>query len=70
FALSSDYDKTDKATQMFFAETQNKLLFAVTEQTAAEIITGRVDATKPNMALNHGKVMWLENRILLLPKII
>ena len=26
FALSSDYDKTDKATQMFFAETQNKLL--------------------------------------------
>jgi len=29
FALSSDYDATDKATQMFFAETQNKLLFAV-----------------------------------------
>ena len=29
FALSSDYDKSDKATQMFFAETQNKLLFAV-----------------------------------------
>ncbi|MBN1930178.1 MAG: virulence RhuM family protein [Desulfobacterales bacterium] len=38
FALSSDYDKTDKATQMFFAETQNKLLYAVTHQTAAEII--------------------------------
>jgi len=35
FALSSDYDKTDKATQMFFAETQNKLLYAVTRQTAA-----------------------------------
>lgn len=33
FALSSDYDKTDKATQMFFAETQNKLLYAVTHQT-------------------------------------
>ncbi len=30
FALSGDYDKSDKATQMFFAETQNKLLFAVT----------------------------------------
>lgn len=28
-ALSSDYDSTDKATQMFFAETQNKLLYAV-----------------------------------------
>ena len=37
-ALSSDYDKTDKSTQMFFAETQNKLLYAVTGQTAAEII--------------------------------
>jgi hypothetical protein len=36
FALCSDYDATDKATQMFFAETQNKLLFAVTHKTAAE----------------------------------
>ena len=50
-ALSSDYDKTDKSTQMFFAETQNKLLYAVTGQTAAEIIVGRADASKPNMAL-------------------
>lgn len=40
FALSSDYDGTDKSTQMFFAETQNKLLFAVTGATAAEIIIG------------------------------
>ncbi|QZT36566.1 virulence RhuM family protein [Halosquirtibacter xylanolyticus] len=38
FALSSDYDATDKATQMFFAETQNKLLYAVTNQTAAELL--------------------------------
>jgi hypothetical protein len=51
FALSSDYDKTDKSTQMFFAETQNKLLFAITGQTAAEIILERADADKPNMAL-------------------
>ena len=51
FALSSDYDKTDKATQMFFAETQNKLLYAVTHQTAAEIIVSRADANKPNMGL-------------------
>ena len=50
-ALSSDYDKTDKATQMFFAETQNKLLYAVTGRTAAEIIVERADASKPNMAL-------------------
>ena len=49
--LSSDYDATDKATQMFFAETQNKLLFAVTHQTAAEIIVSRADPAAPNMAL-------------------
>ena len=51
FALSSDYDKTDKATQMFFAETQNKLLYAVTHHTAAEIVVCRADASKPNMGL-------------------
>src|SRR5574344_203005 len=55
FALSSDYDSTDKATQMFFAETQNKLLFAVTNQTAAELIESRADADKPNMALTSWK---------------
>jgi len=55
FALSSDYDKTDKATQMFFAETQNKLLFAVTGQTAAEIILNRANTDKPNMALTSWK---------------
>jgi len=55
FALSSDYDKTDKATQMFFAETQNKLLYAVTNKTAAEIIVSRANAEKPNMALTAWK---------------
>lgn len=54
-ALSSDYDSTDKATQMFFAETQNKLLYAVTGQTAAEIIVNRADASEPNMALTSWK---------------
>ena len=54
-SLSSDYDKTDKSTQMFFAETQNKLLYAVTGETAAEIIVHRADATKPNMALTSWK---------------
>lgn len=54
-ALSSDYDATDKATQMFFAETQNKLLYAVTGHTAAEIILQRADANAPNMNLNTWK---------------
>ncbi len=44
FSLSSDYDATDKATQMFFAETQNKLLFVITGKTAAEIIVSRANA--------------------------
>ena len=55
FSLSSDYDKSDKATQMFFAETQNKLLYAVTHQTAAELICARADAEKPNMGLTTWK---------------
>ncbi|GHV21436.1 DNA-binding protein [Bacteroidia bacterium] len=55
FALSSDYDATDKATQMFFAEAQNKLLYAVTGKTAAEIIVSRADANVPNMALTNWK---------------
>ena len=55
FALSSDYDPSDKATQMFFAETQNKLLFAVTGKTAAELIVSRANAIKPNMALTSWK---------------
>jgi hypothetical protein len=55
FALTSDYDKTDKATQMFFAETQNKLLYAVTGKTAAELILDRADADKPNIAFTSRK---------------
>ena len=55
FSLSSDYDKTDKVTQMFFAETQNKLLYAVTNQTAAELICDRADSSKPNMGLTTWK---------------
>lgn len=55
FALSSDYDGTDKATQMFFAETQNKLLYAITKQTAAQLILSRADAGKENMGLTTWK---------------
>lgn len=58
-ALSSDYDATDKTTQLFFAETQNKLLFAVTKQTAAELIVARANANSPNMALTS----WQGNKV-------
>lgn len=55
FRLSSDYIKDDKSTQMFFAETQNKLLYAVTGHTAAELIVSRADCNKPNMGLTSWK---------------
>ena len=55
FALSSDYDGSDKATQMFYAETQNKILFAITGKTAAEIVVSRANADEPNMALTNWK---------------
>lgn len=55
FALSSDYEPDDKSTQMFFAETQNKLHFAVTGKTAAELIVVRANAEKPNMNLTSWK---------------
>lgn len=60
FKLSSDYDKTDKATEMFFAEAQNKLIYAVTEQTAAELICNRANADLPNMGLTS----WQGERVL------
>jgi hypothetical protein len=55
FALSSDYDGSDKATQMFYAETQNKILYAITGKTAAEIVVSRANANEPNMALTSWK---------------
>ncbi len=51
FALSSDYDKSDKATQVFFATVQNLLIFAVTRKTAAELITSRANAADPHFGL-------------------
>ena len=55
FSLSSDYDASDKITQLFYAEAQNKLLYAITGQTAAEIIVNRADALKPNMSITSFK---------------
>ncbi len=51
FALSRDYQEDPQAAQVFFAEVQNKLLYAVTRQTAAELVLARADASAPNMAL-------------------
>lgn len=51
FALASDYDKTDKATQVFFATVQNLLIFAVTQKTAAELITARANPDDAHFGL-------------------
>ncbi|QEK90313.1 hydroxyacid dehydrogenase [Achromobacter insolitus] len=55
FALSVDYADDGQATGLFFAEVQNKMCFAVTGQTAAELIVQRADPSKPNMALTSWK---------------
>ena len=59
FALSADYQADDRNAQLFFAEVQNKLLFAVTQKTAAEIVVSRADPTSPNMALTT----WSATRV-------
>lgn len=59
FALSADYRANDADAHLFFAEVQNKLLYAVTHQTAAEIVVTRADPDSPNMAL----MAWSGSRV-------
>ena len=59
FALSSDYKVREQDTNVFFAEVQNKLLYAATNHTAAELIVKRSDPGKPNMALTA----WSGSRV-------
>lgn len=59
FSLSSDYRPDDSSTQLFFAEVQNKLHYAATGHTAAEIIVSRADPNQPNMALTN----WRGSRV-------
>lgn len=68
FALSSDYDPSDKATQMFFAETQNKLLYAVTQQTAAELVMARANSSDPHMGLTSWKGSVVRKQDILVAK--
>lgn len=52
FALAADYEPTLAETTKFFSVIQNKLHFAATGMTAAELIASRADHAKPNMGLN------------------
>ncbi|MGP9768669.1 virulence RhuM family protein [Halomonas sp. AOP13-D3-9] len=55
FALAADYEPSLKETTKFFQTIQNKLHYACSGHTAAELIYYRSDATKPNMGLTHLK---------------
>ena len=59
FALAADYDKTDQATQLFFATVQNLLLYAVTQQTAAEIVLARANPADAHFGL----LAWKGERV-------
>ncbi len=70
YALASDYDKDAPLTKEFFATVQNKLHWAITGSTAAEIVHASADASKPHMGLTSwknapdGKILtWAEARI-------
>ncbi len=54
-ATAADYNARTDAAKTFFATIQNKMVFAATGQTAAELIVARADPTRPNMALTSWK---------------
>jgi len=55
FAMAADYGPSSEETMLFFRVIQNKLHFAATGRTAAELIRGRADHTLPNMGLTSWK---------------
>ena len=59
FALAADYEPTLAETTKFFSVIQNKLHFAATGMTAAELITSRADHAKPNMGLS----IWQKDEV-------
>lgn len=60
FALASDYREGEQETQVFFATMQNKVHYAATGMTAAEIVRRRADASRANMGLTA----WTGGRVL------
>jgi len=62
-ATSADYDAESDTAQTFFSTIQNKLVYAATGSTAAELIFARADPAKPNMALTS----WKGSRSVIVP---
>lgn len=59
FAMAADYMPSGKETTEFFSSIQNKLHYAITGHSAAELMMMRADAAKPNMGLTS----WVGDRI-------
>ncbi|MBP2846130.1 virulence RhuM family protein [Dickeya oryzae] len=55
FTMAADYEPSNQDTNRFFQTIQNKLHYACTHMTAAELIASRVDASKPDMGLTSYK---------------
>jgi Virulence protein len=55
YATAVDYDPKSEAAQLFFKKVQNKMLWAVTGYTAAELISDRANPALPNMGLTSFK---------------
>ena len=55
FTMAADYEPSNQDTNRFFQTIQNKLHYACTQMTAAELIASRVDASKPDMGLTSYK---------------
>ena len=53
YATSVDYDPTDEQSILFFKTVQNKVHYAITGSTAAEIVASRVDSKKINIGLTN-----------------
>ena len=68
FALAADYDKSDEATQTFFATVQNLLLYAVTQKTAAELIVSRANPSDPHFGLLTWKGAQVRKQDILVAK--
>ena len=61
---SIDYDPTQEVSILFFQTVQNKVHWAITGQTAAEIVHDRVGAAKPNLGRRTGAAERFANRML------
>ena len=55
YATAVDYDKSSEQAKLFFKKVQNKMLWAIAGQTAAELIASRSDPNQPNMGLTSWK---------------